>query len=144
MKASVHLSPDAQTALAERVGVPGMSTRSAVLNRALLRYHEVCRRHLPDLSDAEWNLCFDAMNGCWLDSPMHAQAEIEDSMGLNESHRKWQVDREALSQKLQRLDYAGWCALVDASERFWARYREDLMGDPRAWPAQRPPGAGSP
>jgi hypothetical protein len=61
---SLYLTPDAQEALAPRAG----DNQSAAVSRVLARYEELCKRSLPDLTEADWNLTYDACNR-WLAEP---------------------------------------------------------------------------
>lgn len=119
---SIYLSADAEAVLTARERGRDEGGRSEVIRRALLRYDEVCRRDLPRLSVAEWKLCVDALNGCWLvDSPASwAGHEISDAVSLNQSDAKWGVDWASLQPRLAALTYGQWVALVDTAERYWA------------------------
>ena len=58
---NLYLTPGAEDALGARA--TGERDRSAVASRMMERYAEVCRRALPELSDAEWDLLRDSLNG---------------------------------------------------------------------------------
>ena len=116
----IYLSHEATEALAQRAS----SNRSAAVSRMIERYDELCRRALPELSEAEWNLVYDACNGWLVDmarSVAYLPHEVEDHIKLNGADAKWGVDGEVLMAKLAALDYAGCVAVVDAAERFWTK-----------------------
>jgi len=120
---SLYLTPSAIEALGDRTS--GNRDRSAVASRMLERYAEACRRHLPDFSESEWNLLRDALNG-WTAEPAASVAwlvmGVADAIKLGELADKWEVDGAALLARLEQLDYAGCCAVLDAVERWWAAH----------------------
>lgn len=121
---SLYLTPGADEALEARSrgGERGSGDRSAAASRMMERYAEVCRRHLPDLTEAEWNLLRDSLNGL---SPEPAASvawlamAVRDSITLDHLNLKWDVDATAFLKLLDALDYAGCCAVLDAVERWW-------------------------
>lgn len=132
LQLSATLSPAAQEALDQRAGESGFYSRSGAVSRALERYAEVCRRHLPQLSREEWMLVCDALNGALIDpagSVAWCWAEVSDACTLNGAAEKWGVDGAALVSRLQALDYAGLVAVVDVAERFWAAHSRGEDGD---------------
>lgn len=83
----------------------------------------VGRQQLDGLTEAEWNLCRDALNGTWL-LDGHAAfcvAAIRDACQLSAAHKKWGVDSDHMLGVLDRLDEVGKIALADAVERWWAK-----------------------
>jgi hypothetical protein len=120
----ITLSPGAENALGDRSGGKrGLGgDRSAAVSRMMERYAEVCRRHLPDLTEAEWNLLRDSMNGLCPEpaaSVAWLAMGVRDSIALDHLDEKWDVDGLGLIRKLDALDYAGCCAVLDAVERWW-------------------------
>lgn len=119
---NLYLTPGAEDALGARA--TGERDRSAVACRMMERYAEVCRRALPELTDAEWDLLRDSLNG-WLPEPAASVGwlamGVRDSIELDGLADKWGVDGPALLSRLEALDYAGCLAVLDAVERWWAR-----------------------
>lgn len=100
-------------------------TRTAVIRRTIERYREICRRELAalDLSEAEWDLLRDGLNGVWHEPARSIGAlhiGVRDSIELDGLATKRGVDGPALVAKLEGLSYAGCVAVVDAVERWWA------------------------
>jgi len=99
---------------------------------ALLRYHQVLADELArvDLSEAEWNLLRDALNGTWIDetSYRHLWMEIADAIRLDRLDEKWGVDGPALVEKLRGLCPGACMAVAHAVERWWRGVR-DRRGD---------------
>lgn len=120
----LYLSPGAEDALGARSrgGAGATGDRSTAVSRMIERYAEVCRRSLPELSEAEWNLLRDSLNGLCPEpaaSVAWLAMGVRDSIALDHLDRKWDVDGAAILSKLDTLDYAGCCAVLDAVERWW-------------------------
>ena len=105
----------------------GMWSKSGLINTVASRYQEICRRHCPTLTLAEWCAIMDALNGVWLQSTdrdaaflASVWAEVYDADRLNGLGGKWQCDAKALAERIRDYDYATVVALVDAVERWWA------------------------
>jgi len=112
--------------LAAQIDTRG-SVRSQALAQSLERYFFIldsARRRLAEmLSDQETALILDALNGTGFFEPFSihlVDAEIADALADNLAS-KWQVDADALTEKLRQLSYTEKVALVDAAERWWNR-----------------------
>ncbi len=120
---SYYVSPSTESAIRSRMTGADASA-SGALERILDRYGEIMRREQPQLTEAEWNLMRDVLNGCWL-SPARSCAwidiEAEDGIRLNGLDAKWEVDGPALVAKLRALTFAQRVAIVDAVEIWWAQ-----------------------
>lgn len=125
---NLYLSPGAEDALGARTS--GERDRSAVASRMMERYAEVCRRSLPELSEAEWSLLRDSLNG-WAPEPAASVGwlamGVRDSIELDGLDTKWGVDSSALLERLENLDYAGCCAVLDAVERWRAKADAEMI-----------------
>ena len=121
---NLYLTPGAEDALGARShgGERAQCDRSAVASRMMERYAEVCRRSLPELTEPEWSLLRDSLNG-WAAEPVASVGwlamGVRDSIQLDGLDAKWGVDGDALLARLEALDYAGCCAVLDAVERWW-------------------------
>ena len=121
---SVNLQPEILGALAER------GQRAPTINRDLERLYTLYERALRriDLSVEEACLIVDALNGSLYDAKTARllPATIRDAIQLDGLDRKWDVDGEALVEKLSGLDDLTCMAIIDAAERFWAneKYRD--------------------
>ena len=117
-KVTVYLDDRTEEHLATRLVGPRES-RSGAIGRAMDRYVEICRRHLPSLTDSEWSLVAEALSGPPRE-PASVVAvvehEIEDEMVLNDLASKHGVSAPRLMRKLNAMDYANRVALVDAVE----------------------------
>ena len=117
---SIYLTPAATDALVLRYKDEG--NRSAAVSRMIERYAELAQRAMPDLTEAEWNLCRDALNGWFIDTAESIKFvpwEVADGIKLNGLDEKWKVDGPALVAKLEAMDFSALCALLDAVERWW-------------------------
>jgi hypothetical protein len=115
---NLYLTPGAEDALGARA--TGERDRSAVASRMMERYAEVCRRHLPELLRAEFDLLRDSLNG-FMPEPAAAVGwlamGVRDSIEMDGLADKWGVDGADLLARLEALDYAGCLAVLDAVER---------------------------
>lgn len=115
--------------VAARVGRLGVTE---IIKRDLKRYYEGIADTLARLrlTEREALLICDALNGTWLQEGTAARylwAEVADAIELNRLDRKWDVDGQALVQKLRGLTLAQAWAVVDAVERFWEQKEEDAQ-----------------
>lgn len=99
---------------------------SGVLNAVADRYLEAVRRATPRLTQGEWCLLWDSLNGVWMADNagmyvMSVTQGVSDSITLDGLDRKWSVDGSALVGKLAGMSYCELMAVVDSAERFWAR-----------------------
>lgn len=126
-RATLYLDDDTEHLLAAYSSDADRET-SAIVRRLLDRYREVCERHRPALSIAEWKACCDALNGLNLRLDMgpsqHATirfmwAEISDGDRLDGLGAKWGIDAQALSVRIRDMSYAEQVSLADTVERFW-------------------------
>lgn len=101
------------------------ATRTARLIQVLERYREIMRLDLPQLTEPEWNLVRDALNGTWLNdgTERFAWAEVADGIKINRLDQKWQVDGALLVDKLRNLSHGQLVALVEDVRRWWMEQR---------------------
>jgi hypothetical protein len=117
---SFRPAPIVQQAVAHNGGGRGLSHRLAQIAD---RYLATIADRLPDLTDSEWSLLRDAMNGT-----IHEPADmirlfadgIEDAIRLDGLDVKWGVDGPALLHRLRALSFAEAVAVVEAVEGWWA------------------------
>jgi hypothetical protein len=108
-----------------------------LIRRDLERYYQLLAREeralAPRLSEAEWNLLRDALNGVMLDdaSWRFLAEEVADAIADGDLAAKWGVDGPALVARLRALTPAQTLVVVDAVERFW----HDQAAAPAADPA---------
>jgi len=102
--------------------------RSSVINRDLDRYYESLRTARIQLrqvlSDAELGLLLDNLNGTLMSETYGVRliyANVEDAMTFENIDKKWNVDGDALVDKLRRMDFIQLCAIADGAERWWNR-----------------------
>jgi hypothetical protein len=126
-RGSIYFGEALRRLLAARPEDSGLWTRSGLLNTVAARYQEVCRRHCPTLTIAEWCAVMDALNGVWLRGSDHEAesltavwAEVYDADRLDGLGKKWRCGAKALAERIRDYDYATTVALVDAVERWWA------------------------
>ena len=121
-KLGVYMSPALETLVQGREDHDTLSGR---LGTVAERYVEIVKRHRPDLTYAEWNVCRDVLNGVWLrdaDMIRSIWADIHDSTddGIGE---KWAVDTKALADRIRTMPYAQLVALIEDVETWWAEQR---------------------
>ena len=108
-EADITASPDSQ------------SPREQALH--LRRYRDLLARALAGitLTRGEAALICDVLNGTALlaQDYMFIPAEIEESIRLNHTDEKWDVDGSALVSQLRSASPTTLCAIADAAERFW-------------------------
>lgn len=94
-----------------------------MLTTIVERYSEIVRRQKTDLSSGEWNLIRDTMNAsCYWDRPdavMILPIAVRDSIAIDKTGEKWDVDGQALVDKLSRMDYAALVSIVESVEAWW-------------------------
>jgi hypothetical protein len=125
-KKSIWVGEALERALAERVEERATGSTSSIINCIADRYCETVRRSTPDLTQDEWMLIFDSLNGVVLTDSAQSVAGlwggIEDSIELDGLDEKWSVDGQALVEKLRALDYPQQVAIADTAERYWAKF----------------------
>lgn len=109
-------------------------TTNLVAKRDLTRYYDALDRalHTVDLSEAEASAICDANNGTfWADDEAGMAgtqtmlwANVADTPGLSE---KWGIDQDALIAKMRGWSHIQALAVIDACERFWARYQTSTV-----------------
>ncbi|MBU1248825.1 MAG: type II toxin-antitoxin system ParD family antitoxin [Proteobacteria bacterium] len=123
-RTSIYIGPALRTYLDERTNDGAYGSTSGIINAAADRLSLLYKHAMPNLSEAEWNLIFDCCNGSVLEPAENAVwglvLNVEDSIVLDGTDEKWEVDGPALITKLKALDRTGILAIVDKAERFWA------------------------
>lgn len=126
--AEVEARQDAMSAI---VSGEGDAPLGSTARRDLERYYQVVRDELvrAPLTRNEVLLIMDALNGVIIE---HAGgyrgaliADVVDHIRLNAADAKWVVSAAVLEAKLREMRPGTMMALIDASERFWARASED-------------------
>lgn len=102
----------------------GHENRSGRLNTVAERYLDIVARDCPALTRAEWCAVCDALNGYWMEGGSNlgvrmAWAEVSDADRLNGLGRKWNVDAEALADRMRDMSSAEQVALAEVVEIFW-------------------------
>ncbi len=108
-------------------------SRSEALSRDLDTYYallEIAMRKVRQiLIKKEALLILDAMNGCVIETGQAAelwmgtslQHQIADAIAYDALSQKWEVDRDELLNKLNKLEHFERYALSDWSREMWAR-----------------------
>jgi len=136
---SIWFQDETERLLSERTQThdDAEGSRSRLIAGLIARYDEVVRRSIPQLSEKEWMLVADALNGIWLlEEPRHVhytELEIADGIRLNKLDTKWEVDGDELLRKVHALDYARRLAIVDVVERLWCDPQADFAVKLREW-----------
>lgn len=120
-KLGVYMSEPLERLVKDREAQDSLSGR---LSTAADRYLEICDRHKPELSEAEWNACRDALNGCWMADTMSVEsvwASIYDADRLDGLGKKWGIDAKALAIRIRDMPLVEKIALIEAVESWWAK-----------------------
>jgi hypothetical protein len=123
---TVRLQPSVFAELAERAGEERGEGLPSVAQMAIARYLEVVRREVPLLSEQQWHVIRDALNGVWLEEELggpssvaFVNSQIEDAIRLSRLDRKHDCDGAVLIAAMTSWTYANKLAVVDAVERWW-------------------------
>lgn len=119
-KAGIYITEQLATLISGRENHDSLSGRISTIAE---RYGWIIDKHKPELTEPEWNACRDALNGVWLrdtDMLRMVWAEIADADKINGLGAKWEVDAQALSQRIRDMTPAETVALVEAVEAWWA------------------------
>jgi hypothetical protein len=122
-RTSLYLSEPLEAILAGRQDQDSLSGR---LTTVAERYAAIVSAHRPQLSEAEWNACRDALNGVWLRDVLSVRAiwaEIADADRIDGLGDKWSIDGQALAARIRDMPLAAQVALVEAVETWWAAQR---------------------
>lgn len=127
-KHSIYLGEPMRALLLRRADGDSIT---ASVNGAVARYLAVCRRSVPDLSRAEWCAILDALSGYGLvlddgdDLAIRGiPLEVADAERLRAIGEKWDVDGEALAQRVAALSFAELAAVGEVAHAFWAHREE--------------------
>lgn len=116
MKISIYAGEPIQRVL------DGFDNRSGRLNTVAERYLDIIRRDCPALTEAEWCALCDALNGYMASdgsAVRMAWAEIADAGLIDGIGEKWEVDAQALAQRMRLMTAAEQTAIVEVTEAFW-------------------------
>ena len=108
------------------------STPSEIMRETTERYLDIVRQSLPDLDIYEWCCVIDALGAAWEADEPHASvfaevvsAEIDE----RELDRKWELDGQALQDKILGLSFAQLMAVGEMTQAFWQTHpKEDYQG----------------
>jgi len=119
-RVGLYLSPPIEAVLKGR---EERETLSGRIGSVCERYAAIIAAHRPQLSDAEWNACRDALNGTYLGDvemlPTIVWATIDDADRLEGLGAQWGIDAQALAQRIRAMPRAELIALVEAVEQWW-------------------------
>ena len=115
MRFTIYAGPTLSAAL------EGHENRSGRINEIAARYLETVARHTPEMSEGDWCVLCDVLNGTILDEQMVRMlwAEIEDAHRHDRIGEKWGTDALALSVELKALPFVELVAIAEVVERFW-------------------------
>lgn len=127
-KKSIWVGEALERVFAGRLDEEGIGANtSTIINYVADRYLEMVRRSMPALSQNEWMLIFDSLNGVMLSDSAQSIAGlwggIDDSIQLDGLDKKWDVDGPALVERLRSLSYPAQVAIADTAERYWVKFR---------------------
>lgn len=99
---------------------------SGRINSIIVRYGAIMAKECPELATNEWMMICDILNGTILeadsrdaDPARFLWADIAESGQLDGMAAKWEIDTDALSQKVRNMAYSQQVAIVEVICRFW-------------------------
>lgn len=102
-----------------------VSGEEQVERRDLNRYYALLEDELErvELSEPEGCFLVEALNGLAVDATWYRSLRmiVSDACTEDGLDEKWQINRQKLEAKLERITPGQAMALVDAAERFWER-----------------------
>ena len=114
MRTSIYLTP----AIAREIEARERDgNRSATVRRCVERYVEICRRHRPELRDAEYRSICEALADLPAISAGLVHAHLAEASDFEALAANYGVDGCGLVRRISGLEYADRVALVDAIER---------------------------
>jgi len=134
---SIRLSAELEAKVEERKNFGLATSMNRVIERDLERYYRLLDDALAhvkqSLSDDEQALIIDCLNGVLMDSHTIRLLphQISDGISMEHLDRKWEVDGQALVEKLETMTPFELAAVVDGAERFWAAVGNGEDRDPR-------------
>lgn len=114
----------------ETIAIMGDTAATSVsgrVNQIIQRYGEIISEVCPALTQGEWCLLFDLLNGTIMDNPRYLWAEVDDSIRMDGLADKWQVDGAALVVKLRGMTPEQGYAILETVARFWQCDFDDQM-----------------
>ena len=116
------LSVSEQTPLARMAALKGKANYGEVAEAIIERYSTVISRSIPDFSNQEWCLIFDALRPPWQadeNSTSQLAAELSEAINADQLGAKWQVDAQRLKSRVDRLSFSSRQAIGEMTEIFW-------------------------
>jgi hypothetical protein len=102
------------------------------LPSALVRYRAIVDAAMPVLAENEWACLCDILNATHR-SADHPDTDPARSIGLNVADsgpdgmaEKWGVDLADLAARLDAMDYAAQCAVIETVDRFWRQAGQSM------------------
>lgn len=142
---TIYLGDSVSEVLAMKLSPEGSGNASLVVDQVCEAYLAVIRRSIPVLSENEWWLILDAVNGTHLEPNSFEQVtvSIEDAVRYENLADKWSVNEADLLARVHAWNPGERLAVLDLAMRYWARDRNvDGPIDIVCWVnAQRRPGA---
>lgn len=115
-KKSIYISDAAEKVIGDNENVSGR------INSIIVRYGTIMEKDCPELTESEWMMICDILNGTDhrdADPARFLWADISESGKLDGMAEKWEIDTEALSQRVRDMEYTQQVAIIEIVHRFW-------------------------
>lgn len=126
----IYLTDSAETVLGNPASLSGR------LNSIVTRYGRIISAECPALSENEWMLICDMLNGTGLDADhretdpaRYLWADIAEAGKLDGLANKWGVDTDAMSARVRAMRPSEQIAIVEVAARFWTSPRLNQAGN---------------
>jgi hypothetical protein len=123
-RSGVYLSASSTKLVESLTGVN--SSPSGIINCVIERYWWACKKSLPDLTTAEWEVLLNVYTGCEMSSyspPYRIGSDMMDYRGESDLNalEKTDPDYATLVQKMNALSQVQQMAVLDFCQRFWSK-----------------------
>lgn len=123
-KKSIYLSTPAEGVIGTIAEDGNLSGR---INSIIVRYGTITQKDCPELTEQEWMMICDILNGTILDTDSRDAdparflwADIAESGQLDGMAAKWEIDTDDLSQRVRAMSCGQQIAIIEIVQRFWS------------------------
>jgi len=122
-RTTIHL-PDSVLAI---LGNP--DSMSGRISSTILRYDRATRDACPALTESEWSLLCDMLNGTFIEDNTgdYLWADIREAGKLDGLAEKWTIDTDKFSDRVRAMSVVERYAILDVIARFWPNHEGGTM-----------------
>ena len=125
---TINLPKEPQAAVNRLVDIKNSRNPSGTVVEACERFMSVVSKSMPDFTENEWCLIFDALSPPWQADEIRTSqmaGEIAEAMNSDRLDLKWNIEGARLKSRIDRASYAVRTAIGEMTEAFW----RDETGD---------------